>query len=72
MCKTEKKYFFLPIGNCSLFQLRTIGEKIRRFVFGKFVKTYSELDKRYDHGTEKTLFSKLDQSFTKHMEQKYR
>ena len=64
--------FFDQQGICFLFQLRNIGEKFCRFVFVKFVKTYSELDKRYDHGSEKTLFSKLDQSFTLHMEQKYR
>ena len=58
---------------CFLFQkMRNIGKKDCRFVFWNFVKTYSVLDKRYDHGTQKTLFSKLDQSFTVHMEQKYR
>ena len=31
----------------AFFHLRNIFEKIRRFVFGKFVKTYRELDNRY-------------------------
>ena len=37
MLKTEK---------CFLFQLRNIGEEIRRFVFGKFVETCRELNNR--------------------------
>ena len=44
MLETEKKMLFLKQqGICFLFQLRNIGEKIRRFVFGKFVKTCREL-----------------------------
>ena len=42
MLKTEKKTPFL--SNKDFFQLRNIGEKIRRFVLGKFVKTCHELD----------------------------
>ena len=47
--KTEKKnqlYGGLMTPTRYLFscQLKNIGEKIRRFVFGKFVKTCHELD----------------------------
>ena len=34
-------------GFSFLFQLRNIGEKIRRFIFGKFVKTCHELNNSY-------------------------
>ena len=37
---TDKEFFLLP-------ELRNSSEKIRGFVFGKFVKTSRELDTRY-------------------------
>ena len=45
LLKTEgKNAFFDQQGICFLFELRNNGEKIRKFVFGKFVKTCRELD----------------------------
>ena len=45
MIKIETKCLFFT-NKEFLFQLRNIGEKIRRFVFEKFVKTCRELNKR--------------------------
>ena len=52
----KKNAFFDQQGICFLFELRNIGEKIRKFVFGKFVKTCRELDKRpFDGSTNSIL-----------------
>ena len=44
--KLRKKYLVYQKGVCFLFQQRTIDEKIRRFILGKFMKTCCELDNR--------------------------
>ena len=45
-CSKLRKYaFFDQQEICSLFQLRNIGGKIRRFILRKFVKKWHELDR---------------------------
>ena len=41
---SERNAVFDKQGICFIFQLRNIGEKIRRFVFEKFVKICRDLD----------------------------
>ena len=55
--KLRKNAFSVHWGISFLYQLRNIGEKISRFVFGKFVKTCCELDNSPSSNEDKSTIS---------------